>query len=99
MNIRLEYSNVTGQFNCANAMDMIDIQNGYCTISCLMSRSRAERFIGYLHLRYPALRLTTGNHFLPVKKVKIELLQFIREDLLQLEKDMDKTFVRRASLH
>jgi hypothetical protein len=98
MNIRLEYSSITGQFNCANALDKIDTENGYRIIACLMDNDRANRFIGSIHQVYPHMKMPgSGGCYAPVEKVKIELLQFIKEDLLSLEKEMDKTFVRRTS--
>jgi hypothetical protein len=98
MNTRLEYSQLLGKFNQAQAMDTPDYANGYKTICSLIDVERANRFIVEMNIRYPQLN-TSKPHPIPTfQEIKLEIFQFIKRDILLLEQEMDKRFRRRSKL-
>ncbi|MBI3518157.1 MAG: hypothetical protein HY062_02200 [Bacteroidetes bacterium] len=98
MNIRLEYSEMEGKFNQAQATDKTDIEKGYRTLCCFVNVERALRFTQAMEEKFPALNFTNGQPFPSFSKIKDELYHFMAEDIQLLEQHMNKTYERRKQL-
>ena len=98
MNIRLEYSELEGKFNQAEAPDKTDIAKGYRTLCCFVNAERALRFVQAIEEKYPNLNSGTGHPFPSFSLMKDELYQFLREDIELLEQHINKTYERRKQL-
>lgn len=98
MNIRLEYSEMEGKFNKAQATDKTDIEKGYRTLCCFVNAERALRFTQAMEEKFPALSFTNGQPFPSFSKIKDELYHFMAEDIQLLEQHMNKTYERRKQL-
>lgn len=97
MNIRLEYSQVLGQFNQAKADDVPDKANGFTTLCCFVNPERAARFIEHVCNKYTALAggkaLDCPSH----ETLKKDLLEFLEEDIRLLNEQMSQSFKRRKA--
>jgi hypothetical protein len=98
MNTRLEYSQLLGKFNQAQAMDASDVSQGYKTICSLIDVERANRFIVEMNIRYPQLNNNKPDPIPTLQEIKSEVFQFIKRDIQLLEREMDKRFRRRSKL-
>lgn len=98
MNIRLEYSEIEGKFNQAQAPDKTDVAKGYRTLCCFVNGERAFRFTQAMEEKFPNLNFTSGQSFPSFSKMKDELYHFMAEDIQLLEQHMNKTYERRKQL-
>lgn len=98
MDIRLEYSPLTGQFNQAKATDTPDVANGFKTLCCFVNAYRATSFIEAIQVKYPDLKKQNSCSYLTLSEMKHELFEFIEEDIKLLDQHMNNTFQRRQSI-
>lgn len=98
MNIRLEYSEIEGKFNQAQASDKTDVAKGYRTLCCFVNAERALRFVQAIEEKYPNLNSGSNHPFPSFSLMKNELYQFLQEDVQLLEQHMNKTYERRKQL-
>lgn len=98
MNIRLEYSQIKGRFNLAQAKDDIDTSKGFTTLCCMIDQDRARRFIERATATHPELSREDNHPYPTYASLKNELLVFIADDLKILEQQMNTAYQRRAYL-
>lgn len=97
MNIRLEYSQVLGQFNQAKADDAPDKANGFTTLCCFVNPERAVRFVEHVCNKYPALANGKALDCPSHEVLKKDLLEFLEEDIRLLNEQMRLSFKRRKT--
>lgn len=98
MNIRLEYSQIKGRFNLAQAKDEIDFSQGFTTLCCMVDPDRAARFIEQATYAHPELSKENCHPYPTCVSLKNELIVFIATDLQILEEQMSVNYQRRAQL-
>ena len=98
MNIRLEYSQIEGKFNQAQAADPIEVAKGYRILCYFVNAERATRFTQGIIIKHPELSSCAGQPFPSFSTMKDELCQFLTEDIKILEEHMNTTYKRRKQL-
>lgn len=99
MNIRLEYSPSTGQFNQIKDHDKSEIDAGFNVIGRFVNAERARRFTEFAIHKYPALAIEEANEYPSMEQLKKELLYFLGEEIRLLNEEMSKSYERRKAIY